>query len=120
MKLKYAKPGRPMGSKGYGRCSDPSTWNTGPDPLRRDKYYAYLKHKAQANFRKETYLLTWEDWEHMWTDDKWQQRGRKIENLCLTRIDFSGAWSVDNVTICTRRGHFELKRGLYGKNKQDI
>lgn len=120
MKLKYSVIGRPLGSKGIGRCSDPRHWKTGPDPTRRDKYYAYLKHKSQANFRKEVYLLDWEDWEHIWTDSLWELRGRKIEDLCLTRTDFSGAWSTDNVIVCTRRKHFELKRGLYGKNKQDI
>lgn len=117
MKLKYSTIGRPKGSKGTGKTSNPDAWLTGPDITRRDKYYAYLKHKAQANFRKELYLLTWEDWEYMWTDAKWDKRGRKIEDLCLTRLDFFGAWSVDNVTICSRREHFKLKRGVYGKTK---
>ena len=112
MKLKYSIIGRPLGSKGTGKCSNPDTWITGPDIQRREKYYAYSKHKSQANYRDELYLLTWEDWEHMWTDALWEKRGRKITDLCLTRLDFSGAWSTDNVVICTRARHFEIKKQL--------
>ena len=112
MKLKYSIIGRPLGSKGTGKCSDPNNWNTGPDPLRREKYYAYLKHKSQAWYRDELYLITWEEWEHMWPDDVWLKRGRKITDLCLTRLDFEGAWSTDNVVICTRARHFEIKKQL--------
>ena len=108
MKLKYSIIGRPLGTPGTGKCSDPRNWNTGPDPLRREKYYAYLKHKAQAWYRDELYLITWEEWEHMWPDDVWLKRGRKISDLCLTRLDFEGAWSTDNVVICTRARHFEI------------
>lgn len=112
MKLKYSIIGRPLGTPGTGKCSDPRNWNTGPDPLRREKYYAYLKHKAQAWYRDELYLITWEEWEHMWPDDVWFKRGRKITDLCLTRLDFEGAWSTDNVVICTRARHFEIKKQL--------
>lgn len=121
MRYKYAVDtlkGKKRG-EGRGRCVDPDKWITGPDPDRRDKYYAYLKHKAQANFRGEMYLLTWEDWEYLWCEPNWSKRGRRITDLCLTRLDFEGAWSTDNVIVCTRRKHFDLKMEQYAA-KQNI
>ena len=123
MKYKYATTtgkGRPKGSKGCGRTSDPDQWITGPDPQRRDKYYAYLKHKAQANFRGEEYSLTWEDWEDLWCEPNWSNRGRKITDLCLTRLDYKGPWSVDNVIVCTRRQHFDIKMEQYAAQQRDV
>lgn len=119
MKHKYSIIGRPQGSKGNGRCSDPETWKTGPDPLRREIYYAWLKHKSQAQYRGETYNLTWKEWEHMWSNGVWEKRGRKINDLCLTRLDFDGAWCMSNVIICTRQEHFKIKRQLNAQ-KQSI
>jgi len=113
MKYKYAVTNNinnPLGSPGKGRKVDPDCWVTGPCPDRREKYYAYLKHKSQAEFRGELYLLTWEDWEAMWSDDLWSRRGRRITDLCLTRLDFEGAWSTDNLIICPRSQHFKIKR----------
>ena len=90
------------------RRTTPELWVTGPDPITHDKYYAWLKHKAQAKFRKETHLLSWEDWQEFWTQDNWAERGRRSHNLCLSRIDHLGPWTVENCQIVTRREH--LKR----------
>lgn len=90
------------------RNFDPNKWVTGPDPLRRDKYYAWLKHRAQCKHRQEPYTITWEQWEAMWTDELFMRRGRGRESLCLMRLTLDEAWSNDNVKICTR--HTQLKR----------
>lgn len=104
MRRKYTpKPKYRPGEK--GRPIVPDRWCTGPDPLRREKYYAWLKHRAQARHRKEDYDLTWPEWEDLWTDDAFLARGRNPENLCLTRIDQLGAWSRDNVEVVTRLEH---------------
>ena len=96
-------------SYGPGRRSDPDTWITGPDPLTRDKYYAWLKHRAQAKHRKEDYSLTWDDWQGLWSDDDFNLRGRRGESLCLTRSDFEGEWCLENVQVVTRLEHFRMK-----------
>lgn len=113
MKFKYAvhsNNGKQPGSGGPGRCVDPTKWNTGPDPIRRDKYYGYLKHRAQARYRKEEYSLTWEQWENIWTDDAWLQRGRGVDNLCLQQQLVGDGWHVHNVEIVTRKQHLQSKR----------
>jgi hypothetical protein len=121
MKLKYATVGKKQkGQGGKGRYADPDRWVTGPDLERREKYYAYLKHKSQANYRGELYLLTWEDWEYMWTTDLWRRRGRRITDLCLTQLEWGSGWSMDNVTICTRREHFKLKKANNARRQRAV
>lgn len=102
--------------KGSGRRRDPNNWKTGTCVITRDKYYAYLKHRAQAVHRGESYELTFDDWCSLWTDESWSQRGRKVDDLCLTRWDYAGEWSMVNVIICTRRDHFRIKTGKYNNN----
>jgi len=67
--------------------SRPQQWCTGTDPQRRDNYYAYLKHRAQARYRKEPYGLTFSDWEQLWTPELQAQRGTTSESLCLRMLD---------------------------------
>ena len=115
-KLKYVPQTVKNGpSDKQGRYSKPETWITGPDPVRHDKYYAWLKHRAQAKYRGEEYSITWEQWETLWTDDLFLQRGRRSDSMCLTRFNFEGEWCVDNVHIVTRLEHLKSKT----KDKQD-
>jgi hypothetical protein len=100
-------------STGRGRRPNPKSWKNGTCLITRDKYYAFAKHKAQAHFRGESYELTFEDWCSLWPDDVWIKRGRQVDDLCLTRWDFAGEWSMVNVVVCTRRDHFRIKSGKY-------
>jgi hypothetical protein len=76
----------------------------------REKYYAYLKHRVQARHRGEDYSLTWPQWEQLWDDPKWQQRGRRSLSLCLGRLEWDEGWHLHNVRVMTRKEHFEIKR----------
>lgn len=78
------------------------------DPFERERYYAFTKHRAQANFRNEPYELTHEDWCELWPQELFLQRGRGGLDLCLSRQCTACAWSKDNVRVVTRREH--LKR----------
>lgn len=113
MKYRYAvhtNNGKQKGENRSGRYVDPSRWVTGPDPLRHEKYYAWLKHRSQANYRKEEYSLTWEQWEELWSDERWFSRGRTIESLCLQQIEPGEGWHISNVEVVTRRKHFADKK----------
>lgn len=93
----------------------PENWKSGPDWIDHQKYYAWLKHKAQAMYRDERYKLTWIHWQELWTNKNWEQRGRSIDSLCLTRIDPTKAWSLINCEIVSRQVQLArqgpLKRG---------
>ena len=100
--FKYA-PKEGVSKQGKPRRMFPDNWVSGPDLLTHDMYYAWQKHKAQARFRNESYALTWEDWQTIWANPvDFQNRGRKPEDLTLTRIDDDGAWTRDNVQIMSR------------------
>lgn len=85
------------------RFYNPEKYVTGPDPVRRNKYYAYLKHRSQARYRGEDYSLTWEDWETIWQDDVWEKRGKRSDSLCLAQKDISEGWHLHNIEIITRK-----------------
>jgi len=107
MKHKYLPKTKGVGIlyNGPGRPSRPEEWIVGPDNDLRNKYYAYLKHRAQCKFRKEDYSLTWDDWCELWTDELWEQRGRGRNDMILTRAVFSEGWHMGNCTIQDRKTH---------------
>lgn len=112
MQNKYA-PYKSKSVKGRARRRTPEYWKSGPDPLHHEMYYAWSKHRSQAQYRKEQYLITWEDWLTIWADpNDFLRRGRKPEDLTLTRQDPSGPWSLDNVEIMIRIEHLrrEIER----------
>ncbi len=96
-------PKRPARRGGTG--SRPQVWVSGPDIVTHEKYVAFVKHRAQANFRKEPHDLTFEDWLSFWTVENWSNRGRKNTAVVLTRKDKTGPWSKDNCVIMTRLEH---------------
>ena len=77
-------------------------WITGSDPVRRDKYYGWMKHRAQAKFRGEDYDLEWPEWESLWNDELWHKRGRSTDCYCLMREDITDSWHAGNVSLVPR------------------
>lgn len=96
--------------KGTGRRQTPEKWFSGPDPIEHEKYYAWQKHRAQANFRGEHHSLSWSDWQTLWPTDQFLKRGRKPDDLCLIMRDFDLGWTMHNVSVVTRREHLQRKR----------
>lgn len=84
----------------------PHLWISGPDPLTHDQYYAWLKHKSQAAYRKEAHELSFEDWLSIWNvDDRWAQRGNHSCSVVLTRYDKTLPWSLYNCYVKNRQQH---------------
>ena len=91
------------------RATRPDRWKSGPDMDTHNKYYAWLKHRAQANFRNEEYSLTFDHWLALWSNqEQWLNRGKTKECFVLSRQDIEGPWSMDNCEIITR--HEQLRR----------
>ena len=109
-RIKYVPANKGPGPSGLGRKSDPKHWKTGPCMVTRDKYYAFLKHRSQSNYRGETHSLTWEQWQALFPDHIWECRGRGSEDLCLGRLDWRLGWHTDNVAVMTRTQHFSIKK----------
>lgn len=107
---KYCTHKNKINHSGMGRPVNPDLWLSGPDPITHEKYYAWLKHKSQAKFRKEEYELTFEDWQSIWSDADFVRRGRSKTDLCLSRTDVGAAWTLDNCNIVTREQHLKRNR----------
>jgi hypothetical protein len=116
--FKYA-PKIGKSKSGKPRKMFPNNWISGPDILTHDMYYAWHKHRAQANFRKEAYDLTWDDWMTIWANPiDFQNRGRSPEDLTLTRIDDDGDWTMANVEVITRLEQLRKARDKTMRERQ--
>jgi hypothetical protein len=89
----------------------PHTWKSGPDPVRHHQYHCWLRARAQANYRREPWQLTYHDWVTIWGDN-WHRRGRSGESLQASRIDVDQPWSLVNMRLITRA---EINRLNLGK-----
>lgn len=75
------------------------------------QHRAWLQMRAQANYRQEGFPLTLEEFQEIW-GNHWHQKGRGINDYCLTRHDPTQPWTKEN-TICIKRAdHFKLTREL--------
>ena len=108
------------GMKGLAK---PAAW-LHKDPDVHKKFDPWHKARSQAHYRGEEWLLTFEEFQILWTDDLWAQRGRASDNLAMTRQDPEGPWSLDNCMIVTRKRQLQMAHewrlinGLYGPRKK--
>lgn len=86
------------------RGPNPGAWKTGPNPVTHQQYEAYLKHKAQSDFRGEAWEFDFESWRQIWAPH-WNRRGRATDDLCMTRRDPTQAWRANNCYLLTRGEH---------------
>ena len=86
------------------RHARPHLWKTGPDPLLRRRYYQWMQQRNQAQWRGETWNISFEAWQLLW-QDLWDLRGRTRSSLCMSRQDWELPWTTDNVIIVTREVH---------------
>ena len=84
----------------------PHTWKQGPDPVHKQMNMSFLRMRAQCKFRKEPFHLTFQDYQEIW-QDSWSQRGRTEGSLNMTRRDYMGEWTRDNVHLVVRRKNLE-------------
>lgn len=85
----------------------------------KNKYYAFLKHRSQAVYRKEPYALSWNDWQQLWPDDKFVQRGKQGDSLCIVRKDYDEEWSMANCEVITKTQH-AARAKEFRKNKENV
>lgn len=91
---------------------------------------SYSRMKAQAKYRNEEFILTWEEYQNLW-EGKWHLRTSEKGGLCLTRKDWKAPWSIDNITMVDRETHWArqgimrpsrkgIKRGPYRPRKPKV
>lgn len=90
----------------------PHVWKVqGEEPHKQ--YIAWLRAKAQANFRGEVWLLSFEEFQRVWLG-YWTRRGRGREEYCLSRDDVDGAWAIGNVACVQRIDYLRRQREYKG------
>ena len=96
---------------------------TGPRPncwkvqgeIPHKQYLAFLQMRAQANYRKEEFNLTFEDFQKLW-QYHWDKKGRATDDYCLTREDPEGPWDRDNAICILRVDHLRRQK-LYKQTR---
>lgn len=106
--------GRRLSTRGIPRPNArgprPNTWKSGPDLTEHKKYRVWIQQKNQAQYREEGWTIDFEAWKQLWDQSgQWENRGRERGCYCMTRLDWSLAWTVDNVVIVTREEHAKLQ-----------
>jgi hypothetical protein len=67
----------------------------------------YTRHKVNARLRGVVFLLTFDEWWHLWAKSgHWEQRGNKLDCYVMMRIGDTGAYKVGNVFIDKFRRNF--------------
>lgn len=91
----------------------PHVWKIGSDAgeYKHSMYHPWQMSKAQAIFRDEGWDLTFDEYYELWKDD-WNNRGRKSENMCMTRLDPDLPWTKTNVMIVQRVEHLRKQNAL--------
>ncbi len=76
------------------------------DPVTKSLRVTFTRSQAQARSRGEQWLISWEDYYHIWTQDgSVLRKGRGQEDLCLARINPTLSWTIDNVCLEQRSKH---------------
>lgn len=74
-----------------------------PDALRHAQHWAWLRKKAQAQYRREEWNLSIDEWFKLWDDSgQWNNRGRHEHASAMFMIDPELGWHVWNVEIVDR------------------
>jgi hypothetical protein len=94
----------------------PHTWIVQGE-IPHSQYLAFLQMRAQANYRGEQFLLTFEDFQTLW-HGLWERKGRNKDGYCLVRINPSGNWVKDNVACLPRLEHLRRQK-LYKQEKRN-
>jgi hypothetical protein len=89
----------------------PSVWHF-KDPVEHMIHTWSMRARAQAMYRGEEWTMTDKEYIDLWLkDDQYLRRGRSNDDLCMTRRDPDGAWSVDNTMIMSRHDHYKTCNG---------
>jgi hypothetical protein len=92
----------------------PNAW-IHSDPVHHQIHEWAMRARSQAWYRGEEWTLTDKEYIDLWlVDDRYKNRGRSVNDLCLTRLDPEGAWSLDNVHIITRLEHYKTCNNFKG------
>lgn len=80
------------------------------------QHLAWLQMRAQANYRREIFALSFEEFQRLWAGN-WDRKGRGSEDYCLTREDPDGAWIWGNVICMPRIDHLRRQRAYKSEKR---
>ena len=95
----------------------PHIWITGPDELTHEQYTAWLRSKAQAAFRSESWSLTFAQYQRAWAGH-WNRRGRAVDDLLLVRKNWHRSWNYKNIVLVDRAEFHRRQQAIMKERRQ--
>jgi hypothetical protein len=93
----------------------PEIWKSGPDEIDHRLYTDCQRARAQARYRGEEWLITEQEYIDLWRhDDRYLNKGRSTDSICMCRRDPELPWTPDNIDFLLRIDH------LRNKNQQAV
>lgn len=90
-----------------------------PDPIEHEQHISWLRAKSQEKYLGRDWQITLEEYMQIWGRDLWAKRGRKTNDLAMTRKDWDKPWTKDNVEIITRGEQIQQSnRKHYARRQQ--
>ena len=84
-----------------------------PDEFTQERRLAWVRSRNQARFRDEEWNLSFEEFCSIWSDPAaWSRRGRKGDDLVLTRRNHRGPWNTANVKIISRLNQIRITHAI--------
>ena len=90
----------------------PHVWKV-PGEIPHKQHIAWLRAKAQANYRGEIWLLSFDEFQRIWLG-YWDQRGRGATDYVMSREDADGAWAIGNVSCVQRIDYLRRQKEYKG------
>jgi hypothetical protein len=78
----------------------------------RRRHRAWVMLCCQARFRGEECTITEQEFFDIWAP-YWSQRGRRSDQMTMTRIDPELPWTRANVEILTRAEHLKREKNFW-------
>ena len=120
VRAEHLKIGEPLDPKKFNNRKNgprPHTWKYGPDPSRKRLHLAFMRGKAQANFRQEQWDFDFYDFEKRW-GGRHHETGIGATDIVMVRIDPADSWNINNTKLMPRGANQGRMHGL--KKKQGL
>jgi len=100
---------------------------TGPRPkawkvqgeIQHTQHTAWHRQRSQAHYRKEEWLLPFEDFQLLWSDH-WHLRGKSNTSYCMSRRDPTEPWQLGNAEVIPRIEHLKRVRQQKMETRREL
>lgn len=92
--------------------------NPFPTEIEAKRHLDFHRSRCQARFRNESWEITEDEWNVIWTLDRYQRRGRGEGELCVMRLNPALPWRMDNICVISRKLQLRIRNYMTRSNRE--